>query len=174
MSVEIEVIDADITALDVSAIVNAANRELAPGGGVCGAIHRAAGPDLAAECATLGGCPTGEARITKGYNLTAEWVIHAAGPVWGGGEQGEDTALAGCYRNALLLAGRHELRSIAFPAISTGIYGFPAPRAAHIAVRTVLEVTARPGSVARVIFCCFGDESRALHEEALAALRTSP
>ncbi len=174
MGVKIEIIDADITTLDVAAIVNAANGELAPGGGVCGAIHRAAGPDLAAECAHLEPCPIGEARITNGYHLPAERVIHAVGPVWGGGEQGEDADLARCYRNALLLAASHELRSIAFPAISTGIYGFPAPRAAHIAVTTVLEVTARTGSVDCVIFCCFGADSRALHEDALAVLRAVP
>jgi len=170
LSVKVEIIDADITALVVAAIVNAANSDLAPGGGVCGAIHGAAGPELAAECAALGRCPTGEARITRGYNLPAKNVIHVVGPVWGGGEQGEDAALANCYRNALRLAAEHDLASIAFPAISTGIYGFPAPRAAHIAVKTVLKETGESGAVARVVFCCFGEESRGLHEEAMAKL----
>ena len=173
MGTGLEIINADITTLDVDAIVNAANGELAPGGGVCGAIHHAAGPELAAECAQLGGCPAGEARITKGYDLPAKWVIHAVGPVWGGGEQGEDGVLAGCYANALRIAREQELISIAFPAISTGIYGFPAPRAAHIAVKTVLEASAGPGGVGRVVFCCFGEDSRMLHEEALAALTPS-
>ncbi len=166
LGVKIEIVVADITALEVDAIVNAANRDLAPGGGVCGAIHAAAGPELAAECAALGPCPAGEARITKGYDLPAKRVIHVVGPLWGGGEQGEDAALARCYRGALHLAASHDLGSVAFPAISTGIYGFPAPRAAHIAVGTVLEAMRDPGSLARVIFCCFGEESRALHAEA--------
>ena len=167
---KLQVIDADITTLDVDAIVNAANAQLAPGGGVCGTIHRAAGPELAQECTCLAPCETGGAVITAGYALPATHVIHAVGPVWGGGEQGEDAALADCYRNALRIAREHGLVSIAFPAISTGIYGFPAPRAAHIAVRTVLEETAGPGCVSHIIFCCFGEESRKLHEEALAEL----
>lgn len=171
---EPEVIDADITTLNVDAIVNAANRELAPGGGVCGAIHRAAGPELARACATLGGCPTGEARITKGYDLPAKWVIHAVGPVWGGGESGEDRLLYRCYDASLKLAEDKGAGSIAFPAISTGIYGFPAHRAAHIAVAATLDYLRAAeemdvtNPVSKVIFCCFGEESVLLHKAALA------
>lgn len=169
-----EVIDADITTLDVDAIVNAANTDLAPGGGVCGAIHKAAGPELARECAMLGGCPTGEARITKGYDLPAKWVIHTVGPVWGGGEAGEDRLLYKCYDASLKLAEENKAGSIAFPAISTGIYGFPANRAAHIAVAATLdylraaEEMGVKNAVLRVIFCCFGEESAMLHTAALA------
>ena len=163
------VIIGDITALDVDAIVNAANEALAPGGGVCGAIHRAAGPELAAECRALGGCATGDAKITRGYHLKARHVIHAVGPVWQGGAADEDKLLASCYRASLELAAKHGLRTIAFPAISTGIYGFPPVRAAHIAVRTVAEALAG-SSVALVQFCCFSEGSAALHREAIAAL----
>lgn len=166
------VVEGDITTLDVDAIVNAANAQLLPGGGVCGAIHRAAGPELAEECRKLGGCPTGDARITRGYRLKARHVIHAVGPVWKGGGAGEDEALASCYRRSLELAAEHGLRSVAFPAISTGIYGFPPERAAGIAVRTVAEVLERRPEL-EAIFCCFGRESAALHERALAALRGS-
>lgn len=169
MEGRIAIIDADITTLDVDAIVNAANEALAPGGGVCGAIHRKAGPDLAVACAALGGCPTGESRITPGFNLPAPYVIHSVGPVWGGGESGEGAKLASCYRTALLLAAEKGLGSIAFPAISTGIYGFPSDRAALIAARTVRETLPEVPGIARVVFCCFGGESRALHEAALAA-----
>ncbi|BAQ15509.1 O-acetyl-ADP-ribose deacetylase [Methyloceanibacter caenitepidi] len=169
MEGRIAIIDADITTLDVDAIVNAANEALAPGGGVCGAIHRKAGPDLAVACAALGGCPTGESIITPGFNLPAPYVIHSVGPVWGGGESGEGAKLASCYRTALLLAAEKGLGSIAFPAISTGIYGFPSDRAALIAVRTVRETLPEVPGIARVVFCCFGGESRALHEAALAA-----
>ena len=126
----IAIVDGDITALAVDAIVNAANTMLAPGGGVCGAIHRAAGPDLAEACAKLGGCDTGEAKITPGFRLPARYVIHTVGPVWSGGGANEDLLLAACYRNSLALAEAHGLKSIAFPAISTGIYGFPPDRAA--------------------------------------------
>jgi len=169
MPERIEIIDGDITTLDVDAIVNAANEALAPGGGVCGAIHSKAGPELAAACAGLGGCATGKAKITPGFGLPARHVIHAVGPVWGGGERNEGHLLAGCYRNALLLAGAHGLASIAFPAISTGIYGFPPDRAALIAVRTVRETLPEVPNVERVVFCCFGEDSRALHEAAFAA-----
>ncbi|MDA7947811.1 MAG: O-acetyl-ADP-ribose deacetylase [Hyphomicrobiaceae bacterium] len=178
MEPDIQVIDADITTLDVDAIVNAANAELAPGGGVCGAIHAAAGPELAKECASLGGCPTGEARITGGYNLPAKWVIHAVGPVWGGGESGEDGLLRNCYVASLGLAQAHDLASIAFPAISTGIYGFPAPRAAEIAVQAAFEdiktydTSGKTNTIGRIVFCCFGADSARLHQASLDALRS--
>jgi O-acetyl-ADP-ribose deacetylase (regulator of RNase III) len=144
----------DITRLAVDVIVNAANASLLGGGGVDGAIHRAAGPGLLAECRALGGCPTGEARLTQGYRLPTRYVIHAVGPVWRGGKSGEEAMLAACYRNALALAEERQCRSIAFPAISTGIYGFPADRAAGIAVETVRGTLAGT-SLERVVFCCF-------------------
>jgi O-acetyl-ADP-ribose deacetylase (regulator of RNase III) len=169
MADRIEIVEGDITRLDVDAIVNAANTMLAPGGGVCGAIHRAAGPELAEACAKLGGCKTGEAKITPGFRLPSRYVIHAVGPVWGGGERGEDRQLADCYRNSLALAAGHGLTSIAFPAISTGIYGFPPERAAHIAVNTVLDSLRTAPTLSRVVFCCFGAESLTHHETALAA-----
>lgn len=172
MTDRIEIIDADITTLGVDAIVNAANEALAPGGGVCGSIHRAAGPELAAACVRIGGCPTGESRITPGFALKAKYVIHTVGPVWGGGERGEGLQLASCYRTALRLAAEHDLASIAFPAISTGIYGFPPDRAALIAVRTVRETLPEVPSIERIVFCCFGPDSRGLHEAALAATET--
>ena len=168
----IEIVEGDITRLEVDAIVNAANTMLAPGGGVCGAIHRAAGPELAVACAKLGGCETGEAKITPGFHLPARYVIHTVGPVWGGGESGEDRLLASCYRNSLALAAEHGLASIAFPAISTGIFGFPPDRAANIAVATVLDSLRDAPSIRRVVFCCFGKESLAHHEAALAAALT--
>jgi O-acetyl-ADP-ribose deacetylase (regulator of RNase III) len=165
----IEIVEGDITRLNVDAIVNAANQMLAPGGGVCGAIHRAAGPELAEACARLGGCETGEAKITPGFRLPARYVIHTVGPVWGGGESGEEVLLAACYRNSLALAAEHGLSTIAFPAISTGIFGFPPDRAARIAVATVLDSLRDGPSIRRVVFCCFGKESREHHETALAA-----
>jgi O-acetyl-ADP-ribose deacetylase (regulator of RNase III) len=166
----LEVIVADITTLSVDAIVNAANTSLLGGGGVDGAIHRAAGPELLAECRTLGGCETGDAKITKGYRLAAKHVIHAVGPVWNGGGRGEDELLASCYRRAIELCRKHELASVAFPAISTGIYRFPADRAAGIAVKTVAEALPSAPSLTRVIFCCFSADSARLHEEAMNRL----
>jgi O-acetyl-ADP-ribose deacetylase len=164
-----EVIVADITTLGVDAIVNAANKSLLGGGGVDGAIHRAAGPELLAECRTLDGCATGDAKITKGYRLKARHVIHAVGPVWNGGGRGEDALLASCYRRAIELCQANNLASVAFPAISTGVYRFPAERAANIAVATTVEALAAAPSIDRVIFCCFSGDSGELHERALAA-----
>jgi len=167
----LEIVVADITTLAVDAIVNAANTALLGGGGVDGAIHRAAGRELLAECETLGGCATGSAKITRGYRLPAKHVIHAVGPVWSGGKRGEDDLLASCYRTALTLAAAHDLRSIAFPAISTGIYRFPAGRAAQIAVGTVVsELSADPRGIGQVVFCCFSKESAQHHINALAEL----
>lgn len=164
----LSVVEADITTLDLDAIVNAANEQLAPGGGVCGAIHRAAGPALARDCRALGGCPTGLARITRGHGLAARFVIHAVGPVWHGGGAGEDGLLAAAYRHSLALARDNDLASIAFPALSTGIFGFPADRAAAIAVAACCEFLDADALPERVVFCCFGAESAALHRQALA------
>ncbi|MEZ5851683.1 MAG: O-acetyl-ADP-ribose deacetylase [Hyphomicrobiaceae bacterium] len=170
MTHRIEVIEADITTLDVDAIVNAANETLLGGGGVDGAIHRAAGPELLAECRTLGGCPTGEARITKGYRLKARYVIHTVGPIWRGGRAGEPELLAAAYRNSLALAQAHGLGSIAFPAISTGVYRFPADLAATIAVGTIAGHLAGDRTLERVLLACFGRDSADQHRAALAAL----
>ena len=160
----------DITALAVDTIVNAANTALAPGGGVCGAIHRAAGPELAEECATLGGCATGDAKITAGHGLPALHVIHAVGPVWHGGGSGEAGLLAACYRRSLEIMQENALATIAFPAISTGIFGYPADEAAEIAVTAVAETLPRTGGLTQVVFCCFDAASAARHHRALAAL----
>ena len=165
----LEVIVADITTLGVDAIVNAANSSLLGGGGVDGAIHRAAGPELVMECRMLHGCKTGNAKITKGYRLKAKHVIHTVGPVWNDGKLGEDGLLASCYRNSIELCGKHGLTSVAFPAISTGIYRFPAERAAGIAVATVADALATAPELTSVIFCCFSKDSALLHEAALAA-----
>jgi len=170
----LDVCIADITTLAVDAIVNAANRSLLGGGGVDGAIHRAAGPDLLAECRTLGGCETGSAKITRGYRLPAKHVIHAVGPVWRGGAAGEDELLASCYRTALDLAAKHRLGSIAFPAISTGVYGFPADRAARIAVGTVAgELASADRGITYVAFCCFAQGAADHHVAAFADLGLS-
>jgi O-acetyl-ADP-ribose deacetylase (regulator of RNase III) len=156
----------DITTLGVDAIVNAANAELRPGGGVCGAIHRAAGPELARACAAIGGCPTGDARITPGFRLPARHVIHAFGPIWRGGGAGEAEQLAGAYRASLVLARDHGCASIAFPAISTGIYGYPLEEATRVAVATARAFAPDAGTLTRVVFACFSDA-------ALAAYRSS-
>jgi len=161
------VIEGDITRQSVDAIVNAANSSLLGGGGVDGAIHRAAGPELLAECRTLGGCPTGEARITRGYRLPAKWVIHTVGPVWQGGVQGEDELLTRCYRSSLALARQYGLRTIAFPAISTGAYGFPPERAAKIAVRECRRFLEKHPDFSEIRLVCFGEAARAIHHQAL-------
>ena len=166
----LEVITADITTLSVDAIVNAANSTLLGGGGVDGAIHRAAGPDLVAECRMLHGCKTGDAKITKAYRLPAKHVIHTVGPVWNGGSLNEDELLASCYRRSIELCREHHIASVAFPAISTGVYRFPAERAAGIAVKTVAEALPSAPSLTRVIFCCFSADSARLHEEAMNRL----
>ena len=158
----------DITLQQVDAIVNAANSSLLGGGGVDGAIHAAAGPQLLAECRTLGGCPTGEAKITKGYRLPARHVIHTVGPVWQGGDRDEDELLAGCYRNSLALAERHGLRTVAFPSISTGAFGFPVERAARLAVREIREALTRNASLERVMVVCFDRRTYDCYRAALS------
>ena len=171
--VRLEVIIADITTLAVDAIVNAANTSLLGGGGVDGAIHRAAGSELLEECRRLNGCATGDAKITSAYRLSARHVIHTVGPVWRGGGHGEDELLASCYRRSLERAAEHGLRSIAFPAISTGVYGFPAERAATIAVRTVAGRVTKD-AFDRIVFCCFSRASADLHANALEGLEPEP
>ncbi|MBR1091352.1 O-acetyl-ADP-ribose deacetylase [Bradyrhizobium manausense] len=166
--VQLDIVVADITTLSVDAIVNAANSSLLGGGGVDGAIHRAAGPELVAECRMLHGCKTGDAKITKGYRLKASHVIHTVGPVWNGGTLGEDDQLASCYRRSLELCGTRELASVAFPAISTGIFRFPADRAAKIAIDTTIDALPTAPLVGQVIFCCFSEASAALHSDVLA------
>lgn len=163
----LEIHAGDITKLEVGAIVNAANHRLTPGGGVCRAIHRAAGPELARECAAIGHCPTGEARITGGYALPAKYVVHAVGPVWHGGEEGEAEQLAGCYRMSLELTKAAGLSSIAFPAISTGIFGYPVDRATGVAVDTICAWLKENDGLERVIFCAFGEEVEQAYRRAL-------
>lgn len=165
----IELVDLDITTLQVDGIVNAANNSLLGGGGVDGAIHRAAGPGLLAECRKLQGCATGDAKITRGYNLPAQFVIHTVGPVWRGGSSAEHDLLASCYRKCFELARKHHLQSIAFPAVSTGVYGFPKKEAAVIAVRETRQALAENSELAKVLFVCFNAETRLAYEEALQA-----
>jgi O-acetyl-ADP-ribose deacetylase (regulator of RNase III) len=167
MSARIELVDEDITTLAVDGIVNAANNSLLGGGGVDGAIHRGAGPGLLEECRTLNGCATGDAKITKGYSLPAQYVIHTVGPVWHGGSSGEDDLLASCYRKCFKLSGENKLRSLAFPAISTGVYGFPKKQAALIAVRETQKALAENQTLERVLFVCFNGETREAYEETL-------
>lgn len=163
MSVSIQAVKADITTLAVDAIVNAANSSLMGGGGVDGAIHRAAGPELLAECRTLGGCETGDAKVTRGYRLPAKHVIHTVGPVWKDGRSGEAGQLASCYRRCMEIAQQLGIASIAFPGIGTGVYGFPPDLAAPIAIRTVREAVVAGTSIESVTFCCFSDRDLALY-----------
>jgi len=170
MESRIEIVEGDITQQKVDAIVNAANTSLLGGGGVDGAIHRAAGPELLEECRTLGGCPTGEAKIAKGYNLPAKWVIHTVGPVWSGGGSNEDALLANCYRNSLKVAVENGIKTIAFPSISTGAYRFPLERATRIAVKEAMDFLEQEPSIEKVVFVCFGERAHSVYTKTLAEM----
>ena len=170
ISRRVAVVEGDITRQRVDAIVNAANTTLLGGGGVDGAIHRAAGTELLAECRTLGGCATGQAKITRGYKLPAKWVIHTVGPVWQGGNRGEDELLASCYRSCFALVEQHGIKTVAFPSISTGAYGFPMDRAARIAVRETKDFLARNQTVEKVLLVCFGASALEIHKMVLAEI----
>lgn len=169
-NIKIQIIKADITQLNVDAIVNAANSSLLGGGGVDGAIHRAAGAELLHECRLLGGCKTGQAKLTKGYQLAARFIIHTVGPVWRGGGEGEALLLASCYRESLLLAEQYKLSSIAFPCIGTGVYGYPIAEASRVAISTVLTFSDTPTSIREVIFCCYSDSDLEVYEQLLLEL----
>jgi O-acetyl-ADP-ribose deacetylase len=167
MATTLRAIQADITTLSVDAIVNAANESLLPGGGVCGAIHRASGPELADQCRLLGGCQTGDAKLTKGYRLPARYIIHTVGPVWRGGTHGEAALLASCYQRTLKLAAANGIATLAFPSISTGIYGYPIDEAAKIAIASTRQFLAEPTGIREVTFCCFSEGDFMVYERHL-------